>query len=566
MVYMGHMRFLPRYHPYRNMKKNFNGHRDTARPPEHPTGTYVHNLVMGITNEFGKKRKAVKAKDKSMWKKKSIFWRLPYWKDLEVRHCIDLMHVEKNVCESLMGLLLNPGITKDGLNARRDLQDMGIRLELHPVTTESGRVYLPPACYTLSKDEKMNLLTCLSGIKVPSGYSSRISRFVSLQDLKLVGMKSHDCHVLITQLLSVVIRNILPPKVRYTIMRLYSFFHAIGQKIIDLEGLDELQAEIVRTLCHLEMVFVRNRSHPEGSIIESYTSEEVIDFCVDYMSETSSIGLPRSHHEVRLDSVGTVGRKIIRMDRKVYDKAHFTVLTHMTEVASYVDEHLGFLRHENPGRSDSWVRNKHMSSFNEWFKNRITNEQNLSSETLKWLSQGPEWSATTWQGYDINGYTFHTMKQDSKCTVQNSGLRIEAGTDDGGRRDQYYGRVEQILELDYLKFKVPLFRCRWVDLRNVKVDTEGFTTVNLANNAYKDEPFVLAKQVVQIFYILDPCNKNLHVVHEGKRRIVGLNNITDEDDYNQHVHGIAQEIPLEEEEAEDDVQHARVDHEEGLFL
>jgi hypothetical protein len=87
----------------------------------------------------------------------------------------------------------------------------------------------------------------------------------------------------------------------------------------------------------------------------------------------------------------------------------------------------------------------------------------------------------------------------------------------------------------------------------------------LANNAYKDEPFVLAKQVVQVFYIVDPCNKKLHVVREGKRRIVGLDNIADEDDYNQHVHGIGQEIPLEEEEEEDDVQYARIDHEEGLF-
>lgn len=311
--------------------------------------------------------------------------------------------------------------------------------------------------------------------------------------------------------------------------------------------------------------YVRNRSHPEGSIIESYTTEEAIEFCVDYMSETSSIGLPRSHHEGRLDGVGTVGRKTVRLDRKVYDKAHFTVLQHMTEVVPYVDEHLAVIRQENPGRSESWVRNKHMSSFNEWLKNRIARLQNLSSETLQWLSQGPEWSATTWQGYDINGYTFHTVKQDSKCTVQNSGLRIEAASD-GGRRDQYYGKVEQILELDYLKFKVPLFRCRWVDLRNVKVDNEGFTTVNLANNAYKDEPFVLAKQVVQVFYIVDPCNKKLHVVREGKRRIVGLDNIADEDDYNQHVHGIGQEIPLEEEEEEDEVQYARVDHEEGLFL
>nr|AAX96657.1 transposon protein, putative, CACTA, En/Spm sub-class [Oryza sativa Japonica Group] len=625
-VYMGHRRFLPRYHPYRNMRKNFNGHRDTAGPPAELTGTEVHNLVMGITNEFGKKRKVGKRKEKStskekteehvekqktkersMWKKKSIFWRLPYWKDLEVRHCIDLMHVEKNVCESLMGLLLNPGTTKDGLNARRDLEDMGVRSELHPITTESGRVYLPPACYTLSKEEKIDLLTCLSGIKVPSGYSSRISRLVSLQDLKLVGMKSHDCHVLITQLLPVAIRNIFPPKMRHTIQRLCSFFHAIGQKIIDPEGLDELQAELVRTLCHLEMYFpptffdimehlpvhlvrqtkccgpafmtqmypcerymgilngyVRNRSHPEGSIIESYTTEEVIDFCVDYMSETSSIGLPRSHHEGRLDGVGTDGRKTIRLDRKVYDKAHFTVLQHMTEVVPYVDEHLAVIRQENRSRSESWVRNKHMSLFNEWLKNRIARLQNLSSETLQWLSQGPEWSATTWQGYDINGYTFHTVKQDSKCTVQNSGLCIEAGSD-GGRRDQYYGRVEQILELDYLKFKVPLFRCRWVDLRNVKVNNEGFTTVNLANNAYKDESFVLAKQVVQVFYIVDPCNKKLHVVREGKRIIVGLDNIADKDDYNQHVHGIGQEIPLEEEEEEDEVQYARVDHEEAIW-
>nr|AAX95013.1 transposon protein, putative, CACTA, En/Spm sub-class [Oryza sativa Japonica Group]ABA95448.1 transposon protein, putative, CACTA, En/Spm sub-class [Oryza sativa Japonica Group] len=471
---MGHRRFLPRYHPYRNMRKNFNGHRDTAGPPAELTGTEVHNLVMGITNEFGKKRKVGKTKEKStskdkteehvekqktkersMWKKKSIFWRLSYWNDLEVRHCIDLMHVEKNVCESLMGLLLNPGTTKDGLNARRDLEEMGVRLELHPITTESGRVYLPPAYYTLSKEEKIDLLTCLSGIKVPSGYSSRISRYLGI-----------------------------------------------------LKG------------------YVWNRSHPEGSIIESYTTEEVIDFCVDYMSETSSIGLPRSHHEGRLDGVGIVGRKIVRLDRKVYDKAHFTVLQHMTEVVPL---------------------------------------QNLSSETLQWLSPGPEWSATTWQGYDINRYTFHTVKQDSKCTVQNSGLRIEAASD-GGRRDQYYGRVKQILELDYLNFKVPLFRCRWVDVRNVKVDNEGFTTVNLANNTYKDEPFVLANQVVQVFYIVDPCNKKLHVVREGKRRIVGLDNIADEDHYNHHVHGIGQEIPLEEEEEEDAVQYARVDHEEGLFL
>ena len=30
-----------------------------------------------------------------MWKKKSIFWELPYWQVLEVRNAIDVMHLTK---------------------------------------------------------------------------------------------------------------------------------------------------------------------------------------------------------------------------------------------------------------------------------------------------------------------------------------------------------------------------------------------------------------------------------------------------------------------------------------
>ena len=68
-----------------------------------------------------------------MWKKRSIFFDLPYWSDLDVRHCIDVMHVEKNVCDSVIGMLLNiQGKRKDDLNTRQDLADMGIRSQLHP--------------------------------------------------------------------------------------------------------------------------------------------------------------------------------------------------------------------------------------------------------------------------------------------------------------------------------------------------------------------------------------------------------------------------------------------------
>jgi hypothetical protein len=83
---------------------------------------------------------------------RSIFWNLPYWKDLMVHHAMDVMHVEKNVCEALVGTLLDiPGKTKDTLNARMDLDEIKLRKDLQHETLEDGSKKLPIACYTLSK-------------------------------------------------------------------------------------------------------------------------------------------------------------------------------------------------------------------------------------------------------------------------------------------------------------------------------------------------------------------------------------------------------------------------------
>jgi len=89
-----------------------------------------------------------------IWKKKSIFFDLSYWLRLEVRHCIDVMNVEKNVCDNLISTLLNINRKmNDGLNSRLALIEMNIRGELTPVEMCKG-TYLPSACYIMSKDEK----------------------------------------------------------------------------------------------------------------------------------------------------------------------------------------------------------------------------------------------------------------------------------------------------------------------------------------------------------------------------------------------------------------------------
>ena len=76
-----------------------------------------------------------------------------------------------------------------------------------------------------------------------------------MEDKRLISMKSHDCHVMMTQMLPVAIRNILPKKVREAIMRLCDFFNTISQKVMDPDTLDDLQEEVVKTLCQLEMFF-----------------------------------------------------------------------------------------------------------------------------------------------------------------------------------------------------------------------------------------------------------------------------------------------------------------------
>src|SRR5438105_210412 len=166
------------------------------------------------------------------------------------------MHVEKNVCDSLIGILLDiRGQTKDTLETHKDLQAMELRNELHPIVLDKGRHKLPMTAYTVSKAEKTKMCETLSSIKVPTSYCANMKRLVSMKDLKLRGMKAHDCHVMLTQMLPVAIRGILPNKVRDPIIKLCSFFNTISQKVIDPNKLEKLQEDIIITLCRLEMHF-----------------------------------------------------------------------------------------------------------------------------------------------------------------------------------------------------------------------------------------------------------------------------------------------------------------------
>lgn len=59
----------------------------------------------------------------------------------------------------------------------------------------------------------------------------------------------------------------------------------------------------------------------------------------------------------------------------------------------------------------------------------------------------------------------------------------------------YFGDIQEIQEIDYVLFKVPLFKCKWVG-NNIGVQTGdlGFTRVDLGKATYMTEPFIMASQ------------------------------------------------------------------------
>jgi hypothetical protein len=117
----------------------------------------------------------------------------------------------------------------------------------------------------------------------------------------------------------------------------------------------------------------------------------------------------------------------------------------------------------------------------------------------------------SYQEYDIHKYTFYTERQDKKSTYQISGVRVDVYDVMGKNKSKYYDQIQEIWELDFHGFKIPLFHCNWDDAVNgfVKDKNYGFISIDLNHQGYKSEPFMLAKHVAQVFYVPDTINKRL---------------------------------------------------------
>ena len=228
-----------------------------------------------------------------------------------------------------------------------------------------------------------------------------------MQDLKLIGLKSHVCQIMMQKLLPVAICGILPRNVRYTITRLCSFFSFICCKVIDAVKLDKLEHEIVVIFCELEMFFppfvfdimvhlvvhlvrevrlcgpiylrwiynvewymkilkgyVKNHYRLEASIIESYITEERIEFCSKYMSKAHPIGfLANSWHHNCFISKCLCDVHVVRKYRSEVLETHLYILNNTYEVIPYIEGHKTIMKKNNPRQPEKWVLMEHNKTF-----------------------------------------------------------------------------------------------------------------------------------------------------------------------------------------------------------
>jgi len=141
---MGHHHFLQKDHIFRYNRSLFNGRTELRDAPIPLTGSNIFKQVEGLNVTFEKPLETTNTSKRAQtntvevvgapqWSKRSIFFNLPYWETNLLHHCLDVMHIKKNVCDNVLYTLLNdPTKSKDNLKARKVLKEMGIKKELWP--------------------------------------------------------------------------------------------------------------------------------------------------------------------------------------------------------------------------------------------------------------------------------------------------------------------------------------------------------------------------------------------------------------------------------------------------
>jgi hypothetical protein len=127
-------------------------------------------------------------------------------------------------------------------------------------------------------------------------------------------------------------------------------------------------------------------------------------------------------------------------------EAHYNICHHLVVMETYIEKHMEELHATHDGQhTEAWVQKEHKRTFTDWLKTVDIPQgeaDDESTDTVKKIASSPSTQITTWQGYDINGYRFHTKEKGKKSVAQNSGIRYEGIDESTGQSRKYYGVIQ----------------------------------------------------------------------------------------------------------------------------
>ncbi|KAM1689796.1 hypothetical protein ACFX1Q_031475 [Malus domestica] len=520
ICYMGHRRFLEDNHRFRRQTTAFNGRREHRSAPRQWTGLQCLEELCTLRFTFGKpkknasvgqrrKRTSSSTSGNSQWKKKYIFYELPYWRHLLIRHNLDVMHIEKNICDSVVGTLLGIEKSKDGLAARADLEQL-LPLAIRPV---------------LPKAVTMVLLEL-----------SAIFRQLCSKKESEEGFKELSSRIALTLC---QLEKIFPP----------AFFDIMVHLPVHLADEAALAGPVpYRWMYPIERYlqtlkrYVRNKGRPEGSIAEAYLVDECLSFCSMYLRGVESRRTRRGRNEDGIGRGVSDGLSIfdskgcymgsgehVELDLNALDQCHRYILNNCDEVNPFRSQHEEFLKtkHRRERLTMRQIKELSKKEFPEWFKQHMNSSYHandtLISEDLHWLANYPSRVVSRYKSHIVHGFRFRIKSVDDKHKNQNCGVFVPANVPGAIGQVNCYGRVVDMFEVKYCGpteagdrgRAVMLFNCEWVNSespRGMKTDQYGFTMVNFNQLGFKEDPFILASQALQAFYVEDTIEKDWHVV------------------------------------------------------
>nr|GMC60688.1 uncharacterized protein LOC109190933 [Ipomoea batatas] len=383
---------------------------------------------------------------------------------------------------------------------------------------------MPKASYSLHRTNQLAVYEWLETLKLPDGFSSNLATCVDSTSSKLIGMKSHDCHIFMQFLLPVAFM-FLPSCHWKPLTELSAFFRNLCSTSLRVDNICEMEKSIVLTLCKLERFFppalfdcmehlpvhlpyearlggpvqyrwmypferflnhlkskMKNKRYVEGSIADAYMLEESTHFASIYFDDdVQSIRtrIGRNLNDGGIDpnlpitlsifnrpgrSMGK--RKTRYLSAEEYFAAHQYVLLNCEEVQPILRLYENGLRRYNPGCTDQDVDDEIERNFAHWFKEYVHSPMNnVCNQSLIDLACGPIMEVSTYMGYVVNGFKFQTEAYCYRKSTSNYGVSIK-GSGLAQLESNFFGTLQEVVEVEYPNVpikKVVLFKCEWFD-------------------------------------------------------------------------------------------------------